>query len=103
MEYSRTLKIANAFASDALERMHEEELAPTPENYELWYTYYAQTNPEMSRAVDLVVANNESITDEHCQELYQRFLSNNRENERVREAGDQIQATIKNVRRSRKS
>ncbi len=97
MSYSDTIERANEFASDALERMHKEGLAPTPENYELWYVYYAGLNPEVTRAIDILIANSQKITDAQCHDLYQRYLSDNRENERVRKAGTEIQATIKEV------
>ncbi|GJL85668.1 MAG: GGDEF domain-containing protein [Micavibrio sp.] len=97
MPYSDTIEKANEFASDAIERMHKEGLAPTPENYELWYVYYASLNPEVTRAIDILVANSDDITDAQCQELHQRFLSDGKENDRVRQAGSEIQATIKEV------
>lgn len=97
MENSDIIKKANEFASEALERIQKEGLPPTPQNYELWYTYVAETNPEICRAIDILEANGEAITDEHCQEIYERFLSQGKENEQVREAGDKIKATIKDV------
>jgi len=95
--YSHTIEKANEFASDAIERMHAEKLAPTPENYELWYVYYAKTNPEIARAIEVLIEEGQKITDQSCQELHERFLSENRETEKVRQAGDQIQTTIKEI------
>ncbi len=97
MQYPHTIEKANEYASDAIERMHKEDLAPTPENYELWYVYYASLNPEVVRAIDILVGNSQDITDERCQELHQRFLSDGKENDRVRQAGSEIQETIKNI------
>ena len=97
VQYSDSIEKANEYASSALERMHKEALAPTPENYALWYVYYAGSNPEVTRAIDILESNSQKITDERCQELYQRFLSEGKDGERVREAGDRIQATIKEV------
>jgi len=71
-----------------------------PHNYELWYVYYAQCHPEVGRAVDVLIKTHKEITDENCEELHQRFLSNMSDNERVRAAGDKIQETISGVRGS---
>lgn len=90
-------KKANEFASDALEMMHKESLAPTPENYELWYVYFAGSNPELTRALTPLVEKKQPITDEICAELHQRFLTDSRESQKVRSAGDRIQKTIKEV------
>jgi len=77
--------------------MHKEGLAPTPENYELWYVYYSGANPEITKAIDVLKSNNQVITDERCQDLHQRFLGEHNETDQVRKAGDQIQETIKEV------
>ncbi len=98
MQYSHSKEKANEFASEALERIHKEELSPVPQNFELWYVYYASADTEVVRAIDILIANKQKITDDICSELHQRFLSDSKENERVRQAGDQIQETIKGVK-----
>ena len=100
MQYSHSKDKAQDYASEALERIHQEGLSPVPQNFELWYVYYASCDPEVVRAIDVLVANKQKITDERCEELHQRFLSDSKENERVRQAGDQIQETIKGVKTS---
>ncbi len=97
LQYSQSKEKASEIASEALERIHSESLAPTPENYELWYVYYAELNPEVTRAIDILVANDQEINDERCREIHQRFLSESSENEKVKQAGDKIQETIKTV------
>ena len=98
MQYSHNKDKANEFASEALERIHTEGLSPVPQNFELWYVYYASSDPDVVRAIDVLIANEQKVTDERCEEIHQRFLSDTKENERVRQAGDQIQETIKGVR-----
>ncbi len=100
MQYSHSKEKANEYASEALERIHQEGLSPVPQNFELWYVYYASCDPDVVRAIDVLVANEQSITDDRCEELHQRFLGESTENERVRQAGDQIQETIKGVKSS---
>lgn len=97
MQYSHSLEKSNGLAAQAIERMHELKLPPTPEVYELWYVYYAEMNAEVTRAIDILVANKQEISIERCRELHYRFLSDTKENERVREAGDRIHETIKGV------
>lgn len=97
MQYKHSLEKANELASKALERMDELKLPPTPEIYELWFVYYAEMNAEITRAIDILVANDQEISIERCRELHHRFLSESNESEKVREAGDKIQETIKGV------
>lgn len=97
MQYSHTIDKAGELASQALERIHLEGLTPVPQIFELWYVYYSELNPEVVRAIDVLVANKQKLTNERCEEIHQRFLSESKENERVRQAGDRIQETIKGV------
>ncbi|MCC6598850.1 MAG: GGDEF domain-containing protein [Alphaproteobacteria bacterium] len=97
MQYSHTKEKAGEFAAQALERIHLEELAPVPQNFELWYVYFSGANPEVVRAIDVLVANKQKITDERCEEIHQRFLSESRETDHVRQVGDRIQSTIQDV------
>lgn len=95
---SYSVEKANEFAKKALERMHKEGLPPSPENYELWYVYYSGANADVTRAIDILISNDQAITEERCEELHQRFLSEKSESEQVRKAGDKIQSTIKEVK-----
>src|SRR5690606_8495030 len=70
---------------------------PTPENYELWYVYYSESNADIIRAIDILIANKQKITEEYCLDLHQRFLSEGGESDQVRKAGEKIQQTIKDV------
>ncbi len=77
--------------------MKREKLPPAPDHFELWYVYYSGQSVEVRRAIDILVANKQAITEERCKELFQRFLSEGRNEETIRRAGDQINATIRNV------
>lgn len=97
MLYTHDIDQAAAYAKEATARMQKEGIAPTPDNYELWYVYYSGQSPEVKRAIDILVANKQKLTDERCKELYQRFLSEGRDEETIRKAGDQIHATIETM------
>ncbi len=86
-------------ADMALARIKEHNLLPTPDNYELWYVYYAQSDPEVSRAIDNVLEEHGGkITDEQCYEIFHNHLSGFREEKSVHQAGTQIQRTIEDVK-----
>jgi diguanylate cyclase len=97
VHYHHTIERALRFSQLAITRLEEEKLLPTPENYELWYVYYSQENPEIVRAIDILISTGQGLNNERCQEIHQRFLSDSSENERVRQAGDKIQTTIKEM------
>jgi diguanylate cyclase len=97
MNYPHDAKQAKTYAEQALDRILKEGLAPTPDIYELWYVYYAGISPEVSRAIDILIANKQKITEDRCRDLHVRFLSEARNEEVMRRAGDQINTTIRNV------
>ncbi len=81
-----------------MERITEFGLAPTPETYELWFVYFSDTDPDLNKAInDALDENDGVIGDEACYEIYQEFLSGHREEKRVMQAGDAIQKTIQDV------
>ncbi len=97
MNYKHDIEQAKSYAKTAIDRISREKLPPTPDIYELWYVYYAAQSPEVVKAIDVLVANKQKITNERCKELYQRFLSEGHNEDAVLRAGDRINTTIKNV------
>lgn len=97
MNNSESLEKVMKFSKQALEHIDSHKLHPTPENYELWYVYFAEVNPEINRAVDMLKESGQTITEKSCSELYERFLGKNRENDHVRKAGNKIQEAIEDV------
>lgn len=88
---------AQVVSAKAFDRIAKENLVPTPENYELWYVYYSRSVPEVVRVIDGIVETGQKINDYVCSELYTRFLSDLRNEEAVRNAGEQVQNAIHNV------
>lgn len=97
MSYTHSNEKASEFAKQAFDRMLEEGLAPTPELFELWYVFYSGENPEISHSIEILESSGDKLTYEVCAELHQRFLSDDTGQDRVKEAGDKIQSTIKEV------
>lgn len=97
MQYHHDIKQAQEYARNAFERILKEGVSPTPDIYELWYVYFSGQSPEITRAIDILIANEQRVTEERCRELYNRFLSEAKNEELVRRAGDEINSTIRNV------
>lgn len=94
---SKEKEVTNDLSNKAIARIKKEDILPTPENYELWYVYYARSIPEVVRVVDAIVDSGQVITDYVCSTLYNRFLSDLRNEETVRNTGAQVQNTIQSV------
>ena len=81
----------------ALSAIAQHDLLPTPEAYEVWFTYYARSKPDLLRAIDALKESKTIITDSICNELYQLYLSDYKNEDRIRNAGEQLQDTISSV------
>lgn len=97
MSYLHASDKAKEFASAALESIEQQSLLPTPENYELWFVYHSGANPELNRVLDILLKGSEEITEDHCYEIFQKFLSGSKADDTVQNAGTQIQKTIHDV------
>jgi diguanylate cyclase len=96
LRYPHNIEQSNTYASEALDRIHSESLPPAPDIFKLWYIYYAHMNPDITRAIDILVANNQELTEECCREIYQRFVEN-QDTEQVRSVGTKLSSTIRDV------
>lgn len=97
VKYPHSVEKAGEFSSAALKRLQDDALALTPSNYELWYVYYSEENPEITRSIDVLEAAGDLITQDVCDELYEKYLADDSQSEKVKEAGDKVQNTIREV------
>lgn len=96
MQYAHDKKMAKIYGLEALRSVERHDLAMTPDIFEVWYSYHAGENFEVRRAVDAMVSAN-NVTSERSRDIYSRLLSDVRNEEAVRRAGDQVTTTLKSV------
>ncbi|MFA7519860.1 MAG: GGDEF domain-containing protein, partial [Shewanella sp.] len=58
----------------AVPQMSALDIPVTPENYTVWYEYFAGTNLDLNRAIDGFLANSVSFTKEVNTSLYKTFI-----------------------------
>ncbi|MEL4279944.1 MULTISPECIES: GGDEF domain-containing protein [Shewanella] len=58
----------------AVPQMSALDIPVTPENYTVWYEYFAQTNLDLNRAIDGFLANKVVFTKEVNTSLYKNFI-----------------------------
>lgn len=62
-------------AEATLEMMRGYHLKPSFENYAVWHEYCAQTNPDLTKTVEIIKSNNREIDEETSQYLYKKFFT----------------------------
>ena len=84
-------------ANKALARLQKEGLPGIPEFYHLWYAYYAESAPDLVRSIQILESNKMPFSEDRCFELYNHFLSHQRERKLVEDAGHRIQRVLSEV------
>lgn len=95
--YRHELDVADNFASKALDRMRKDEIPPVPQNFEVWYVYYANVNPKLRDDVNELLLSQDKLTEQDCQDLYEKYLNFGHDRETFQKAGDQINTTLQDV------
>lgn len=84
-------------AKDVLARAAKENLALTPAVFNILYTYYSGAYPEINRRIELREREGNPITEAFCQDLYDLYLSDNREKRLVQETSQRLQETMGDI------
>jgi len=95
--YLHDMDAANDFARKALGRMKKDGIPAVPQNYEVWYVYYANVNPKLRDEINAIIKENDKLTVRDCQDLYEKYINSGQDKETVQRAGDQIRATLNDV------
>ncbi|HPD82338.1 MAG: GGDEF domain-containing protein [Alphaproteobacteria bacterium] len=95
--YDHDLDVADSFASKAMDRMRHDEIPPVPQNFEVWYVYYANVNPKLRDEINHRLLEQPKISQRDCSDLYDKYLNFGQERETYQRAGDQINATLFDV------
>lgn len=87
----------NSTSQSALNMMTSYEVAPTPENYQLWYTHSAQSDLNLSQTLENVIAKKVPFNDALNKKLYENFFSREKEMKAVNETGAIFQKEVAKI------
>ncbi len=82
---------ARRTAARAAKAIRRHRQSPTPENYHVWYAYYAGGHPDLVAAIDAHLADGRPLDDGRMLALYERHLSTAAEAKQLREAGERLE------------
>ncbi len=87
---------AEKWSKQALERLLQDRLTPTPRNYAVYYHYYAGDTPGLAPGFEAIAAKG-ALTDEHCDALYSKFLISDRDLAFFKDANGVIDNELRKV------
>ncbi len=75
MKYAHSLEQACDYAGMAISLMEERGIAPQPNNFSIWYTYFSGDSPELKMTMDMLLDANQEFTEEQNASVFQKFGS----------------------------
>ncbi len=73
-----------------VDEMGRQELAVSPQHYEVWLSYLTNSSPDLRAAVDKLLATGKRVTAADMEDLYERFFSTTHLSTQVMETGSRI-------------
>ncbi|MDP3533198.1 MAG: GGDEF domain-containing protein [Alphaproteobacteria bacterium] len=72
---SDRLNNSHSIATKTISKLKELNIKPLPENYVVWFSYFADTNPDLTKTIDILFTNNKPIDEEITRQLYKKFYT----------------------------
>lgn len=88
---NKDAKYIHKNSQKTLDFMSQYKVIPSPPNYQIWYNYATEENMSLNKAIDDIIRKGRPFTNSICENLYQKFFSNELENSAVTNAGNGIQ------------
>lgn len=71
------INVTEEFAIQALAKICQLGLEPSPEIYALWYSYYKEDDCDLRKKIDHIISSHESVSDHHFQSVLSTMRKDN--------------------------
>lgn len=75
MTYAHSLDQALEFAKEALAIMDQRTIAPTPNNFTVWFTYASGERPDLNRALSILLDSEDSFSPARSEQVFKKFCT----------------------------
>ena len=97
MFYSENSERAGTIAEAAMEIMARHAIPANPMNFTVWYSYCADTSPELSQALNVVLSNRAEFSAERNEEIFGKYFGCDEEREALKTTSGEMQGKIDEV------
>lgn len=66
---------AVAFATSAIALMDERAIAPTPNNFTVWYNFFSGARPDLNNALSMLLDSNAEFTPERSAQIFEKYCT----------------------------
>lgn len=96
VSYTENIDKSKSIADQVMQRLTDEALPPKPNIFSLWYAYYSGIHPEIRSEID-AAAEKGNISSDFCEALYNKYLTDKREQQLIEETSEKVQSTLSDL------
>jgi diguanylate cyclase len=78
-------------------KLDELGLEPTPENYAIWYFDQIDGNPDLSKTLRLIEAQDRAFDDKVCAQIYERFFGSDEQSRFIEETCERMEKSMSRI------
>ena len=97
MDAENRLKRVMGYAQDALTLMEKHGIPAHPNNFTVWYHYFAETYPDLKKEADRVLSENGPVSESSSLELYERYFTFNQDETQISSAAMKIETQLERL------
>ncbi|MCB2011820.1 MAG: GGDEF domain-containing protein [Geminicoccaceae bacterium] len=92
-DFDHSLKVAET----VFEYLRKRKISLTPQNYIVWYSHFAGSNPALSRLIRQLEASEDDFGERRCAEVYERFFGAEDHARQVSQSAIRIQGIVEAI------
>lgn len=90
MTQPRAQTETDTLADTALAKMKDLDIPANPNNFAIWYHYFAESYPDLKRTIDVLLDNKQTFDEFQCADLYERYFTMTNENSLMMSASSKM-------------
>ena len=97
MDYTESLEQAAEYGNSALEIMKKNGITANPNNFTVWFHYFSGDIPDLKRALDILIDNDQEFVELRNQEIFKKFFTFEAEEDAIGEAASSAEAELTRI------
>lgn len=97
MTNTETFSQAQTNATKTIALLKDQRIRQIPQNFTIWYEYLNQSDPDLVRTVNELLAKNGTFTEQIAQKVYSDFFTFEKEGKAIRETNRLVQKSMDSV------
>jgi diguanylate cyclase len=97
LEYTESLEQAAEYGNSALEIMKKNGIVANPNNFTVWFHYFSGHIPDLKRALDIQLENDQEFLEKSNHEIYTKFFTFDTEEAAIGEAASRAAAELNRI------